>query len=110
MKKRCEVARENGRWQVSFFPGGGLPPEVRFFERESQALLAVSEWCESERSNGHRIELSLPGINDPPGPLDEHEEAQRQREADEHADQGSVDRQHQAPVDARPEWGAVRQT
>jgi hypothetical protein len=60
MKKRCEITRDGDGWQVSFFPGEGLPPLMRLFEREDQALLAVSEWCGTQRERGYDIVLLMP--------------------------------------------------
>ena len=65
-RKRCEVRRKDGIWQVVFFSADDPPGLTRVFKRESQALLAVSEWCGTERNSGHDIELSLPPIDDPP--------------------------------------------
>jgi hypothetical protein len=63
-RKRCEVKREDGIWQVAFFGGDDRPPLTKVFPTEAKALLAVSEWCGTERSNGHGIDLSLPPIDD----------------------------------------------
>lgn len=60
MKKRCEVALDDEGWRVSFYPGGGLPPIMQLFEREEEALLAVSKWCSTERRSGYGVELVLP--------------------------------------------------
>lgn len=59
MKKRCEVAMVDNNWQVSFYPGGGVPPEVLVFDEEREALLAVSTWCNAERKDGQGVDLTL---------------------------------------------------